>query len=314
MKTCYGGIDLGGSYIKAGLLQKDGKKLSKFEIPSGGGVSPVAVKKNLKIAANGLLEIAKQKKLKLAGLGIGSPGTVKYPEGIVTDSTPNIPGWIGTNISKVFTGIKMPIIADNDANCMALGEAIFGAAKGTNSGFYITIGTGIGGAVIQDNKLIRGSTFASGEFGHMVLKADGRKCKAGHRGCVESYTAVPALIAAAKKYSKEYKKTRLKKEQITTFDIFDAFEKNDRAAKKAVEENAYLLGTAIGSIVNLLNPEIVIIGGGLSLSSDKYINLIKKSVFDYAYKAATKNLKIKKAKFGNDAGWIGAACLNVGKL
>jgi len=313
MKTCYGGIDLGGSFIKAGLISIDGKRISKFEIPSGGGVSPEAVKGNLKIAANGLMEIAKQKKLKLSGLGIGSPGTIKYPEGKVTDSTPNIPGWIGTNIGRIFKSYKFPVICDNDANCMALGVSIYGAAKGTKSGFYLTIGTGIGGAVILNGQLVRGSTFAAGEFGHMILKAGGRKCKAGHIGCVESYTAVPALILAAKKYSGEYKKSRLNKEKITTFDIFDAFKKGDRAAKKAVDENANLLGTAIGSVVNLLNPEIVVIGGGLSNSSEKYIELIKKYILEFAYPVATKKLIICKANFGNDAGWVGAACLNIGK-
>jgi glucokinase len=313
MKTCYGGIDLGGSFIKAGLISKDGARISKFEIPSGANINRDSVKRNLKVAADGLIEIAKQKKLKLSGLGIGSPGTVKYPGGIVTDSTPNIPGWIGTNISKVFNSNKFPIKCDNDANCMALGESIYGAAKGTSSGFYVTIGTGIGGAIIENGQLIRGSTFASGEFGHMVLKAGGRKCKAGHKGCVESYTAVPALILAAKKYAKEFKKSKLNKEKITTFEIFDAFKKGDRAAKKAVDENAFLLGTAIGSIVNFLNPEIIVIGGGLSSSSDKYIGLIKKYIFEFAYEIATKKLKVKKAEFGNDAGWIGAACLNIGK-
>ena len=315
MKLCYGGIDLGGSFIKAGLLTKSGKQISKFKNPSGADKSPATVKTNLLQASDRLTDVAKSKGFKLVGLGVGSPGTVKYPEGIVTDSTPNIPGWIGTNVGRVFNGLDVPVKVDNDANCMALAEHTLGSAMNFDSAFFLTIGTGIGGAVIHDGKLIRGSSHAAGEFGHMILKANGRKCPGGHRGCVESYTAVPALLRAAKKYARRFKSSLLHKNlnSLTTFNIFDAFKNNDKAAVMTIEEHARFLGTAIGSVLMLLNPEIVVIGGGLSEGGSKYIKLLEKNIKEYAYLSATENLKVRKARYVNDAGWIGAACLNIVK-
>jgi len=312
VKSCYGGIDLGGSFIKFGLLSRDGKIIAKYKIPSTTDKGPSAVKANLISAGKRLMQEASNKKLKLAGLGVGSPGTIRYPEGIVTDSSPNIRGWIGTNIKKLFSGFKMPVRGDNDANCMGLAEHKFGAGSGTESGFYLTIGTGIGGAVIIDGKLVRGSTYAAGEFGHMVFKYDGIKYKTGRRGPIEAYVSAPALVAAAKKAASKSKRSRLNKyDKLSTVEIFREFKAGDKAAIAVVTENADMLGAAIGSIVNLLNPEVVVIGGGVSAGGTAYIDMIRKSVIRFAFRSATVKLRIKTARFGNEAGWIGAACLNL---
>lgn len=313
MKKAYAGIDLGGSFIKAGLLSSSGKRIFSFQIPSEADAGPQKVRANLIDAARRLELLARKHKTGLAGIGVGSPGTIRYPDGLVTGSSPNITGWIGTNIREVLKGFKPEITVDNDANCMALGEYLFGSGKGTSSGFYLTIGTGIGGAVIQDGKLVRGASFAAGEFGHTVLKYNGVKCKCGRRGCVEAYTAVPALIRSAKKAAGKYRGSLLRKnlDSLTTAIIFDAFKKRDRAASEAVTRNAEMLGAAIGSVVNLLNPEIIVIGGGISEAGTRYINLLKENIFSFAFGSALRHLKIKKAKLGNNAGWIGAACLNL---
>ncbi len=311
MKKCYGGIDLGGSFIKAGLIDIRGKQFAKFKIPTNVESGIPAVKSNLLQAAKMLVVSAADMKFALSGIGIGSPGTIKFPQGIVTGATPNIPGWIGTNISSIFSKFKIPVAADNDANCMGLAEAHYGAGKGTESGFYLTLGTGIGGAIVIDGKLLRGASYAAGEFGHMVFKFNGKLCKAGHRGCLESYAAAPALIHETQKYIDKSKSSKLKNlgPKLTPEDIFRAFRAGDRAAVKSVNENAEMIGVAIGSIVNLLNPQIVVIGGGLSHGGGKYIDLIKKHTLAFAFTSTTSILKIKKARFGNDAGWIGAACL-----
>lgn len=313
MKKCYGGIDLGGTLIKAGLISIDGREILKFKIPTGVNCGVNTVKENLLTAGRKLEESAKKRGFALAGIGVGSPGTVRYPEGQVTGSSPNIPGWIGTNIKRLFSGFAVPVRGDNDANCMGLAESKFGAGKGTGLGFYLTIGTGIGGAVVVDGRLVRGASFAAGEFGHTIFKYGGKKYKTGQKGPLEAYVAAPILIRNARKAARESRKSILRRniDSITPRGIFRAFNTGDPAAVKAVSENAKMIGTAIGSVVNLLNPEIVVIGGGLSRGGKRYIGLIDAAARSFAFDSATTDLKITSAKFGNEAGWIGAACLNM---
>jgi glucokinase len=313
MTKCYGGIDLGGSYIKAGLILETGDALDSIIVPSNIEAGIPALKTTLRRVGQRLLDLAANHGYTVSGIGIGSPGTIRFPEGLVTGATPNIPGWVGTNISKIFKNFPCPVTADNDANCMGLGEAIFGAGHGRNLGFYLTLGTGVGGAIVLNDTLMRGATYCAGEFGHTLFQYDGIKCKCGRRGCVEAYIAAPALVKEAKKYAAKYPKSllRAKGMKINPKSIFDAYGKNDKAARLAVESNAAMVGTAIGSIVNLLNPDVVVIGGGLSHAGQEYIDLIRKSVLKFAFESTTSKLKIEKAKFGNEAGWIGAACLNI---
>jgi glucokinase len=313
MKKCYAGIDLGGSFIKAGLLLRDGKRPARFKIPTEVESGLDSVRENLLRAGRRLTGLAEEKGYSIAGIGVGSPGTVKYPEGIITGSSPNIPGWVGTNIRKLFSEFRIEVKGDNDANCMGLAESMFGAGRGTKNGFYLTIGTGIGGAVVVDGSLLRGSSFAAGEFGHTVFKYGGLKYKTGRRGPLEAYVAAPALIKETRKLIRKYAGSSLKKRSssLNTHDIFEAFKAGDGAAVEAVTANARMIGTAIGSVVNLLNPEIVVIGGGVSEGGARYIDLIRKSVRSFAFDSATQELRIVSARFGNEAGWIGAACLNI---
>ncbi len=313
MKKCYGGIDLGGTFIKAGLLSLDGKSIAKFKIPTEVKSGVAAVEANLLKAGRRLRDLASKRKLKLAGIGIGSPGTVKYPEGIITGSSPNIPGWIGSNMRNLFSEFPVPISGDNDANCMGLAESMFGAGKGAKSGFYLTIGTGIGGALVVNGSLVRGASCAAGEYGHTIFKYGGIKYKTGQRGPLEAYVAAPALIRQTKKAVRKIKNSILATnlDWLTPEDIFEAFKSGDRAAVESVSRNAEMIGIAIGSIINLLNPEVVVIGGGISKGGAKYVELIRKAAKSFAFDSATSTLKIKVARFGNDAGWIGAACLNM---
>jgi glucokinase len=311
MTSYFGGIDLGGSFIKAGLLTGEGAIVRKFIVPAEVDKGIPQLQENLKHVGRILIDISRADGIELSAIGVGSPGTIKYPEGIVTGATPNIPGWIGTNISEIFHGFPCPAVADNDANCMGWAEAVFGAGRGTSTGFYITIGTGIGGAVVIDGRLYRGTSFCAGEFGHMVLIYNGLECKTGRRGCLEHYVNAAGLIRSVSEHALEYPESRLREIEFDVVDIFKAFRAGDPAARAAVAENADMLGTAIGSVVNLLNPEIVVIGGGMSQGSDDYIALIRKSVVSFAFESTASNLRIEVAEFGNDAGWIGAACLNI---
>jgi glucokinase len=313
MISFLGGIDLGGSFIKAGLLSLDGQIVKNIIVPAEVEAGIPRLKENLRLVGTMLLESSAEIDGVLAGIGIGSPGTIKYPEGLVTGATPNIPGWIGTNISAIFHDFPCPISADNDANCMGLAEATFGAGRGTSSGFYLTLGTGVGGAIVLNGALLRGANFCAGEFGHMVFQYNGALCKSGRRGCLEFYVNAEAVVRAASERLDKNSKSSLSQiaGALEVKSIFEAFNNNDPLAIDVVSENATMVGVAIGSVVNLLNPEVVVIGGGMALSGEKYINLIRKSVFEFAFESTTSILRIESAKFGNEAGWIGAACLNI---
>jgi glucokinase len=314
MTKYYGGIDLGGTFIKAGLLSENGDIIHNFAFPSRVEQGIPALKESLRVVARKLVEESELRGAALAGIGVGSPGTIIFPDGIVTGATPNIPGWVGTNISGIFSDFPFPVVADNDANCMGLAEATFGAGKGTKNGFYLTLGTGVGGAMFVNGAIVRGASFCAGEFGHMVLVYNGDTCKTGRKGCLEQYVAAGALCRSAMQLAGKYPDSALSSQpgELDVVDIFDAFKRGDQAAVEAVSANADMVGVAIGSVVNLLNPEIVVIGGGMSQAGEKYIGLIRKSVFSFAFESTTSILKVEAAKFGNDAGWIGAACLNIG--
>jgi glucokinase len=208
-----------------------------------------------------------------------------------------------------------PIYVDNDANVMALAEHKFGAAKGYKDALCLTLGTGIGGGIILNDKLFHGSNFAGAEFGHMTICYNGRKCNCGGIGCLEMYASAPAIVRDSKRLLRKNKKSILHKlvkgdlDKLTTEIIFEAERKRDVLASDVINQVCAYLGAGIASAVNLLNPEIVVIGGGVSEGGESFIRRIEKEVKRRAFPSATKNLKIVKAKLGNDAGFIGAAML-----
>ncbi len=303
------GIDLGGTFIKAGIIDKRAKILASLKYPTDAEKGADTVVKNLNIVYGKLLDICRKAKHEPASIGIGSPGTIHQPDGKVTDATPNIKGWRGLTLTRVFGKTAIPVYADNDANVVALAEYLVDFQAKYRDMIFITVGTGIGGGLIIDGKLHRGSTFAAAEIGHMSISKNGRLCKCGLRGCLETYASVPNMMKRAKYWAS---KLGDKIDQdITPHELFSQYKKGKRFAKMTIEENAGYLGVGIGSLVNVLNPEIVVIGGGFSGTGSEYIRLISKAIEQHAFKAATSRLKVVKARMGNNAGFVGAALLGV---
>jgi len=304
------GIDLGGTFIKAGMIEySTAKPITHFKHPTEALTNPKTVIGNLNDAYDRLRDICKQKGYKPISLGIGSPGTIGQPDGKVTDASPNIKKWKGVVLTKIFGKTDIPVFADNDANCAALAEYYSGLKGKFNSMVFITVGTGIGGGLILDGKLFRGSNSAGAELGHTTIVRNGRKCKCGRKGCLEAYASVPNLmkqfVGLAKKAHRKIDK------DISPQELFSLYKKGDRVAVQAITDNADYLGVGIGSFVNVLNPEIVVIGGGFSGTGREYIRLIHSSIMEHAFRAATSKLKVVKAKMGNNAGFIGAALLGM---
>jgi glucokinase len=303
------GIDLGGTFIKAGIIDKDYNIVASLKHPSEADKGPKAVKKNINSAYHRLLDICKKKRHKPISLGIGSPGTIRQPDGKVTDASPNIRDWQGVVLTKIFGDSKLPVHADNDANCVALAEYLVGFKGRFDNMVFITVGTGIGGGLIIENRLHRGSNYAAAELGHTVVRYNGRKCGCGRRGCLEAYASVPNLMKRAHYWASREGKTLPK--DISPESLFELYEKGNRIARMTIKENTEYLGAGIGTFVNTLNPEVVVIGGGFSGAGRDYIKMIDREIRKHAFKEATRKLKVMKARMGNKAGFVGAALLGL---
>ncbi|OQX91409.1 MAG: hypothetical protein B6D58_08205 [candidate division Zixibacteria bacterium 4484_95] len=301
------GIDLGGSVIKAGIVSLSFKVLYRVEKPSRAEINKSEVKKSLNVVYDHLLGICRKRHYLPLSLGIGSPGTISQPLGKVTDASPNIKGWQGTVLTEVFGKTVFPVYADNDANCAALAEYLYGFKYRYKDIVFITVGTGIGGGLIIDGKLHRGNNYAASEIGHSILKYNGRLCKCGRRGCLEAYASVPNMLKRAYLWAKHYNQNL--KPDIKPVELFSLYKRRNRVACKTIEENADFLGTSLASLVNILNPQVVVIGGGFSGAGKEYIRLIKNHIFQKAFSSSTCQLKVVKAQLGNDAGFIGASAL-----
>lgn len=323
MNKYFIGVDLGGTNIKFGIVSQEGAILHKGILPAQANLGRDAILHNINKAIEESLAFAQRKNIKIKGIGVGSPGTVNLDTGKIEGSCPNIPQMVNTNLKKWLSAYfsagskfgEFPIFADNDANLMALAESKFGSAKGYKDALCITLGTGIGGGIILDGKLFHGSNFAGAEFGHMTICYNGRRCNCGGIGCLEMYASAPGMIKDAINLLRRNKKSIIHKlikrdlDRLTTEVIFEAERKGDVLASDVINQACAHLGAGIASAINLLNPQIVVIGGGVSEGGNNFIQRIEKEVKRRAFPTVTKNLKIVKAKLGNDAGFIGAAML-----
>jgi len=312
----YAGIDIGGTNIKYGLVDGAGKIIFR-------GQKPALVEKGAKPLLHLITNIAENLMLRAAEedvpvnwLGVGSPGVVDNIAGVVKDKCPNIPDWVGTEIGPYLKEhLNMDVYVDNDANAMALGELRFGAGRRFNSAVCVTVGTGIGGGIIIDRKIWRGSTFSGGEIGHIVIDYNGPKCRCGNYGCMEAFCSSAAMIERAQKKFKNgmpeifdnllngnEKKLNIKK-------IFAAAKQGDETALEVIEETATILGAGLSGVINLLNPEALILGGGIVEGGAGFIESVGAEIRRRAYPTAGENLRILKAELGNDAGFIGAGLL-----
>lgn len=290
------GVDLGGTNIAAGMVNDDGKIIAQKSLPANSQRGPQAVLADIVQLCKNLMD---ETATSARHVGIGCPGTVNSKEGVIL-TAPNI-GFhdipISQEVSKL---LNIPVYIDNDANCAALGEAKFGAAKGYETSVTITLGTGVGGGIIIDGKIYTGPFFGAGEVGHQIIRAGGAMCGCGKPGCWEAYASATALIRDASGLAIEG--------DITAKKVFDMADGGDVSAKNIID--AYIENLCIGlsNIVNLLQPEIIVIGGGISGRGQSLIDAIHNQIPDLVL-GGNVVTKFGIASLGNDAGIIGAACL-----
>lgn len=306
------GIDLGGTYIKFGIVTEKGKIVRKSFVDTKAEGGPDVVIKQMK---KGLKELLDPDKLKIEGIGIGSPGIVSKKKGTV-ENPPNLPGWgkvqLGHLIEKTF---KIPTFVENDANAAAIGELIFGAGKSYKSFVMITLGTGVGGGIILNKKLFRGDFGAAGEIGHITIDINGPKCGCGSYGCIETYAGNSYLIQNAKEGLKNHQDSKIVElisddfNALTPKVISSAAELGDPFANEVIKNLGKNIGYALASVSNLLDVSTFIIGGGVAGFGKLLLDNIEISLKQRVLKSLVPRCKVLPAKLKNEAGIKGASSL-----
>ena len=303
--SIYVGIDLGGTFIKGGLVKASGEILKETQIPTEADQGPDHVLGRIAALVKELSQ-----GVEIAGVGIGMPGQIDVDKGICHYS-PNLPGWeeleVGPPLEKA---IGCPVILDNDANVAALGEYAFGAGKGAPFMLMVTLGTGVGGGLIMNGEMVRGAKGLAGEFGHCAIEIGGRKCGCGRRGCIEAYANQNGVIQTLKeKLDAGQFSVLAAKSDPDTRDVFDAAKAGDCVAIDVFRQTGDYLGVALADMANLLNLQRVVVGGGVANAGDYILEASRQRVKQDALGVAAEGFEIVPAQLGNKAGLVGAAFL-----
>ncbi len=318
------GIDLGGTNIAAGIVGNNHTIIKKASVKTPVAQGNEAVVAEMAALCHRLLQEAGIGAAEIDAVGIASPGTILYDEGMVERSD-NLSFYRFPIVAKLREALALPgvpVYLENDANAAAWAEAVAGAAQGARHSLMITLGTGVGGGVIIDGKIYTGHNGAAAELGHITLKRGGRLCPCGRRGCFEAYASASGLVASTEEMIEECRRLHyrtLMTEIATQYGkvnarvAFDAMKKGDRFATRVVEEYRAYLAEGIIDLINIFQPEVLTIGGGVcnegdALLSPDFLDKIDKEQFT---RDADHKTRILVAQLGNDAGIIGAAALGI---
>jgi glucokinase len=313
------GVDIGGTKVAAGLVNARGEILFKVRVPMNvHGTAAEAMACVHQAIEAALAANSKFSKLQVKGIGVASPGPLDPATGIVLH-TPNLPCWrefpLGTEIEHAY---HLPTLVDNDANAAGLAEALWGAGNGFDSVFYATIGTGIGTAIVLGGKLLYGRTGAAAEGGHMTIDMRGDvRCGCGKRGCLEGLASGTGVAARAReKVAAEPTRAAMLLEfaggdpaAITAEIVTNAWDAGDPFATEILRETADLLAIWFGNIVDLLEPEIIVIGGGLGTRLTGWFDYLQRHIPQWSINSRAGEIGIVKASYGADAGIAGSAAL-----
>lgn len=307
------GVDVGGTNIVVGTVAQDGSEILGVES------SPTAAEKGPDAVVERIVELARRSMAQapgrdIAGVGIGSPGPLDTKSGIVL-LTPNL-GWHNMPLrDRVVEGLGLPATLDNDANCAVFGEWWRGAARGVDHVVGLTIGTGIGGGIVLSGDIYHGASDIAGELGHMTIESSGRRCKCGNYGCLEAYASGPAIAARAVEGVEAGADTSLPRYvegelgRITAQVVYQAAHDGDEYALEVVRDTAKFLGAGVANIINIFNPQVVVICGGVTLAGDSLFVPLRGEVKRRAFKPAVDVCRILPGELTGTAGVWGAAAV-----
>lgn len=308
------GIDLGGTGVKTALVSEDRVILAQETRPTNADQGQDTVIRNMIDSAEAVIKASGVSKTSIVAAGIGAPGPLNWQTGIVY-SPPNLPGWKNVPLAELMTeGLGIPCFLENDANAACYGEFWMGAGQGAETMCLLTLGTGVGGGIVTFGKLLRGLDGTAGEIGHLKVQGkDGRACGCGSTGCLESYGSVSGMVRTACEGLESGVTSALNDAcgghyaMLTGLMISDAAEAGDAFALSVIEETAYWLGVGISSLINLFNPERIVLCGGMIAAGDRLLEPLRKVATSQAFDVPAKRVEIVRAALGADSGVLGCA-------
>jgi glucokinase len=309
------GVDIGGTNLVVGAVSEDGSELLALRSqPTHPEEGSEAVLGRLLAMGKSVMDETCRTSLnaEFLGVGVGAPGPLDTKRGVVL-LTPNL-GWVNLPLRElVHDGLGIPTAIDNDANCAVLGECWMGAARGARHVIGITIGTGIGGGIVVNGRLYHGASDCAGEIGHTTVEVNGRRCKCGNYGCLEAYASGPAIAGRAVEAIEAGQPSRLPEyvdgelDRITAQTVYQAAHDGDELAEEVVSDTAKFLGAGIANMINIFNPEIVVVFGGVTYAGERLFAPLRREVARRAFKPAVAVCRIVAAELIGTAGVYGAA-------
>ena len=307
------GIDLGGTKILTAVVNARGEMLSRDHSVTPASHGPEAVIKAILDSTNRALKQAGISASGLGAIGVGAPG-LSNPETGILFTSPNLPGWQDVPLRDIVEkALDKKAFIINDANAAALGELYFGAARGARNFIYITLSTGIGGGIVTDGKIYTGASGTAGEVGHMTIDIEGPPCGCGHGGCWETLASGTALAREARQQVEQAARTSIldyaegDAARITAEAVHHAAQAGDRLAAELIAKTAFYVGVGLANLINLFNPELIVIGGGLSNIGDRLLEPAYRVARERAFPESYRAVRFARAELGRDSGVIGAA-------
>jgi glucokinase len=309
------GIDLGGTKIDAGLVDREGRILARHHRDTKAKEGQDAVFRRLVGAASRLLASEGISRQQVAAIGVAAPGPINARTGVVT-LPPNLPGWHDVPLAElIHEELGLPTRLENDANAAALAEHRFGAGQGSEHMVYVTVSTGIGGGFILGGKLYAGATGGAAEIGHMTVLASGPLCGCGNRGCLEALAAGSAIAREARERVQRGVPTLIAElsggdpQNISAKLVAQAAEQGDWEAEDILNQAMAYLGLGMANLVNLLNPELLVIGGGLTKMGERLFEPVRRAIDLRAFATTARAVELRHAQLGDDVGILGAAAV-----
>ena len=299
------GVDLGGTNLRTALITSEGDILDKRKEATHASDGWGKIVKRLVQNIERQQEIAAQKGITVAAVGVGSPGVIQVDKGIVVKS-PNFPDWnnlpLKDELEKV---LRLPVMIENDANAAALGEQWRGAGMGIGSMILLTLGTGVGGGIVLNKQIWHGADGMAGELGHMTIIPDGRKCGCGNTGCLEMYASARGIVQSYQDALGASEKGV--RPEISSAQVYQEANKGNARAVKVMQDMGRILGIGIANLINIFNPEMVVIGGGVRDAWPLFIDSTRTEIRKRGFEVPAARTKILPSKLGDDAGTMGAA-------
>ncbi|HTF99408.1 MAG TPA: ROK family protein [Nitrospirota bacterium] len=307
METVAVGVDLGGTNLRTALIRQNGDVLDKQQVATRAHEGWKRVVTRIAECIVSAQRIAAEKHVVVGAVGVGAPGVIHRDTGIVVKS-PNFPDWNNLPLkAEVEREVGLPIFIENDANAAALGEQWQGAGRGINSMILITLGTGVGGGIVLNGRIWQGADGMAGEIGHMTLIPEGRQCGCGNRGCLEMYASARGIVQS---YQETLQRFSLQApDGFTSAQVYQAARSGDRNALDVMKHMGRMLGIGIANLINIFNPEMIVLGGGVKDGWDLFVDAMHEEISTRAFKVPAERTKIVPSQLGGDAGIYGAAAV-----